>query len=265
MDRLAAPFYDSLFAFDAGAVPPLDDTLDARYMLPGDVPRVLFDHHANATGPVVGFDLLGHAYQRQSPTPSVASSSSSSYYPHGHDHGYQYHPHHHQPHQQDDLVPALFQQYLPPREVSWMEYNLAPPVPKAEPLPTTPPRAQGAYEGQTLVSTLFDLGHKTGKPSGACTRCKRLKMKCETRSGQSKCQRCKGGDYDCVPAIRRPRQRKVDAAPLLAPHHMKRARAQASPRTPPSQATTPGDASLCTPLPSPPLNSPLPLAYPEPV
>lgn len=93
--------------------------------------------------------------------------------------------------------------------MTWIEHTYAP-----QPPPLDAPRAVQTHGNRDFISASFEHGQKLGKPSGACTRCKKLKMKCELRSGEHKCQRCKGGDYDCVPARRRPRRpRALGGAP----------------------------------------------------
>ncbi|KIY69992.1 hypothetical protein CYLTODRAFT_420192 [Cylindrobasidium torrendii FP15055 ss-10] len=41
---------------------------------------------------------------------------------------------------------------------------------------------------------------------GACVHCKSLKVRCELLAGQSRCERCKLGNYECVPRTRKKRK-----------------------------------------------------------
>ncbi|KAJ7359089.1 hypothetical protein DFH08DRAFT_952268 [Mycena albidolilacea] len=45
------------------------------------------------------------------------------------------------------------------------------------------------------------------RPPGACTRCKKLKMKCEFETEAVSCKRCLNGGHDCVVLGRQPRSR----------------------------------------------------------
>ena len=165
MDRLAPAFSDNMFQLDNGMFPSLEEieTLDARYMLPGDVPRFVFDHYTNTTGAVMGFEFLGHpnAQQRQSPSPSTTSSSSSSHLPF--QQHQQYHPYQ-QLHQQDEPPsPFFFQHDAVQQQVTWIENNYAPPMPQPEPLVETSARAQ-AHGTRHFINSHFESGHKVGKP-----------------------------------------------------------------------------------------------------
>ncbi|KAK0483556.1 fungal-specific transcription factor domain-containing protein [Armillaria novae-zelandiae] len=44
------------------------------------------------------------------------------------------------------------------------------------------------------------------KASGACVHCKSLKVRCEFTPGETACQRCQAGNYDCVPRTRKKRK-----------------------------------------------------------
>jgi len=84
-------------------------------------------------------------------------------------------------------------------QLQWTESITAPP-PATLPqhMVAAPNRPVQTHGNRDLTSANFILsggaaygpaGEKLGKPSGACTRCKKLKMKCELRSGEEKCQR----------------------------------------------------------------------------
>ncbi|EJD43991.1 hypothetical protein AURDEDRAFT_114495 [Auricularia subglabra TFB-10046 SS5] len=108
-----------------------------------------------------------------------------------------------------------------PTQVTWIEHTYAPQPLGAEALLEGPSRGVQTHGNRDFISANFEHSQKLGKPSGACTRCKKLKMKCELRSGEAKCQRCKGGDYDCIPARRRPRRPRLHST--LTPGQAKRA------------------------------------------
>ncbi|KAH7099114.1 hypothetical protein BKA62DRAFT_326172 [Auriculariales sp. MPI-PUGE-AT-0066] len=113
-----------------------------------------------------------------------------------------------------------------PLQLQWTEHISPPNPPPGAPDPATthPHRIVQTHGNRDLTSASFQMmsggwtsdGQKLGKPSGACTRCKKLKMKCDLKSGETKCQRCKGGDHDCIPARRRPRRpRAVGSGSVL--------------------------------------------------
>jgi hypothetical protein len=52
------------------------------------------------------------------------------------------------------------------------------------------------------------VGANMSRPNrlpGACTYCKRLKMKCTFLTGENVCKRCKSGKHDCIVEGRKPR------------------------------------------------------------
>lgn len=59
-------------------------------------------------------------------------------------------------------------------------------------------------------------GNAPRRPAGACTYCRRVKMKCEFQAGADKCKRCRSGNHNCVVEGRKPRRAPSKREYLLA-------------------------------------------------
>ncbi|KZV87935.1 hypothetical protein EXIGLDRAFT_192160 [Exidia glandulosa HHB12029] len=172
-----------------------------------ELPRMVFP------SPDSTFDFDAH-------TPSLAGSpSASSHHNLSLSHSPSPNPFDFNPFDNTPFLPMPTLHNPNPGQVTWIEHTYAPQPPGSEALLEPPARVQ-THGNRDFISASFEHGQKLGKPSGACTRCKKLKMKCELRSGEAKCQRCKGGDYDCIPARRRPRRPRVN--PVPSPGQLKR-------------------------------------------
>ncbi|KZV90345.1 hypothetical protein EXIGLDRAFT_124391 [Exidia glandulosa HHB12029] len=172
-----------------------------------ELPRMVFP------SPDSTFDFDAH-------TPSLAGSpSASSHHNLSLSHSPSPNPFDFNPFNNTPFLPMPTLHNPNPGQVTWIEHTYAPQPPGSEALLEPPARVQ-THGNRDFISASFEHGQKLGKPSGACTRCKKLKMKCELRSGEAKCQRCKGGDYDCIPARRRPRRPRVN--PVPSPGQLKR-------------------------------------------
>ncbi|KAI0794903.1 hypothetical protein C8Q75DRAFT_803748 [Abortiporus biennis] len=73
-----------------------------------------------------------------------------------------------------------------------------------------PPTATGGDEDNRSKRRKYPTAIETTKITGACTRCKRVKMKCTFPDNASSCARCLAGGHECLVLGRKPRSPGVN-------------------------------------------------------